>query len=234
MLLACFCQSAIQSGATSERQGTQAPEETLKPASSDSENSLVDQIATDIQAGAYAPGSWLKQIELQQRYKTSRPMIRLALDRLAQKRLIRHEPNRGYYVYEADGDEVRDLLDLRAMIECAAAKRIIRHGTGPECDHLEELAQNFEQLIDTGSILQQYEANLAFHQQLLSMSGNPQIAVIIDDLRHRIPSAPAGQWRTYQRVKQSSAEHFEMVAAIRNRDADALGDTIRRHIQQTP
>ncbi|WP_158091182.1 GntR family transcriptional regulator [Thalassospira mesophila] len=206
--------------------------ETLKPAHSDTEADLMDQIATDIQAGAYAPGSWLKQIELQQRYKTSRPMIRLALDRLAQKQLIRHELNRGYYVYEADGDEVRDLLDLRAMIECAAAARIIRHGTGPECELLQKMAQNFEDLIDTGSIVQQHEANQAFHHQLLSMSGNPQISATIDDLRHRIPSAPAGQWKTRQRVKQSSIEHFEMVTAVRNRDAKALEDAIRRHIMQ--
>jgi len=208
------------------------PVETLKPANNEAETDLLNQIATDIQAGAYAPGSWLKQIELQHRYKTSRPMIRVALDRLAQKQLIRHEPNRGYYVYEADDDEVRDLLDLRAMIECAAAPRIVRHGTGPECEILAQLAQNFEDLIDTGSIIEQHEANQAFHRQLLSMTGNPQIAATIAELRHRIPSAPAGQWKTRQRIKQSSIEHFEMVTAVRNRDADALEDAIRRHIMQ--
>jgi DNA-binding GntR family transcriptional regulator len=209
------------------------PVETLTPAHTNTETDLMDQIATDIQAGAYAPGSWLKQIELQQRYKTSRPMIRLALDRLAQKQLIRHELNRGYYVYEADNDEVRNLLEVRAMIECAAAARIVRHSTRPECDQLENMAQTFADLIDTGSIVQQHEANQIFHRQLLSMSGNPEIVATIDDLRRRIPSAPAGQWKARQRAKQSSIEHFEMVTAVRNRDAKALEDAIRRHIQQS-
>lgn len=194
---------------------------------------LVDRIAKDIQAGAFVPGSWLKQIELQRKYDTSRPMIRLALDRLAQKRMIRHVQNRGYYVHEADGDEILNLLDLRAMIECAATPRMVDHVDDAACDRLENLARIFDELIDTGSILEQYEANLAFHRALLETAGNPQLVTLIEDLRHRIPSAPAGQWQTRARVKKSSGEHFDMVTALRARDAKTLSDHIRTHILQT-
>lgn len=194
---------------------------------------LVERIAKDIQAGTFAPGSWLKQVELQRKYQASRPMIRLALDRLSQKRIIQHAQNRGYYVHEGDGDEVMELLDLRAMIECAAAHRIVANATEKHCDTLYALARDFDEKTETGSILEQYEANLIFHRELLSLSGNLQLVTLIEDLRHRIPSAPAGQWQTRARVKQSSAEHFQMVDAVSRRDANDLADVMRKHILQT-
>ncbi|MBN8933883.1 MAG: GntR family transcriptional regulator, partial [Rhizobium pusense] len=55
---------------------------------------VTDLILHDIQTGILAPGAWLKQIDLEQRYRCGRPEIRRALDRLAQKRIVEHVPNR--------------------------------------------------------------------------------------------------------------------------------------------
>ncbi|CAJ0999516.1 hypothetical protein SODG_001412 [Sodalis praecaptivus] len=64
---------------------------------------VTELILHDIQTGLLAPGAWLKQIDLEQRYRCGRPEVRRALDRLAQKRLVAHVPNRGYHVYRPDG-----------------------------------------------------------------------------------------------------------------------------------
>ena len=43
-------------------------------------NALVNSIAQDVQAGRFAPGMWLKQIDLQVRYGKSRSDVRRALE----------------------------------------------------------------------------------------------------------------------------------------------------------
>ena len=63
--------------------------------------------AQDILAGVLLPGTWLKQIDLERRYKCTRPEVRRALDRLAQKRLVEHVPNRGFRVSSFDRGSAR-------------------------------------------------------------------------------------------------------------------------------
>ena len=70
---------------------------------------LVNRIADRHPVGRVRPGTWLKQIDLETRYKCTRIDLRRALDQLVAKRLVEHVPNRGYHVYASD---------LRAMPSC--------------------------------------------------------------------------------------------------------------------
>jgi len=81
---------------------------------------VADHIARDVRSGAFVPGMWLKQIDLEQRYGCGRPEVRRALDYLAQKRLVQHVPNRGYHVFLPDGDRTAHILELRVILETAA------------------------------------------------------------------------------------------------------------------
>ena len=82
-------------------------------------------------------------------------------------------------------------------------------------------------------MLEQHDANLAFHLALLQMHPNREFGLLVTDLRGRVSAAPAGQWRSHRRVKQSSVEHFGMVDAVRRQDAAGFGALIRAHILQT-
>lgn len=55
---------------------------------------VTDLLLQDMLTDTLPAGSWLKQIDLEQRYDCTRPEIRRALDRLTQRRLVQHIPNR--------------------------------------------------------------------------------------------------------------------------------------------
>src|SRR5438874_7813296 len=101
---------------------------------------VADRIARDIQSGALAPGMWLKQIDLEQRYGCTRLEIRRALDRLAQRRLVEHIHNRGYHVFEPDGGETTDILEIRCILETAAVDSIVAKADAASVKRLAELA----------------------------------------------------------------------------------------------
>jgi DNA-binding GntR family transcriptional regulator len=194
---------------------------------------VADLIARDIQSGLFAAGTWLKQIDLERRYGRSRMDVRRALDRLVQKRLVAHLPNRGYRVHEEDGERAAQVRDIRLLLELAAADGVVERATPSDIDRLEALARKFDQLVLEGTVLEQYDANIAFHFELLRLNGNDELTALVTDLRGRISSAPASQWRTRRRVEQSSREHFAMVDAVAARDAGRLRALIRAHILQT-
>jgi DNA-binding GntR family transcriptional regulator len=197
-----------------------------------SEN-LVDLMARDIQAGVFAPGMWLKQIDLESRYGATRMDVRRALDQLALKRLVRHVPNRGYHVHALDDRQANEIRDVRIILETAAAESIVQNAKAADLADLTRLAQTFADLILTGSILEQYEANVAFHVRLLKLCSNQELVNIALDLRGRGPSAPATQWKTRARIEQSGREHFLMIDALKARDAAALRRILTAHIRQS-
>jgi DNA-binding GntR family transcriptional regulator len=193
---------------------------------------LADQIARDVRSGVFAPGMWLKQIDLEQRYGYGRPDVRRALDHLAQKRLIQHVPNRGYHVVLPDGEQTAHILELRVILETAAVDSILARATPAAIERIRDLAQRFDDAILNGTILDQYEANLAFHRELLGLCSNPELQNLVTELRSRTSSALAGQWSTRARVEQSSREHHAMIEALSSRDAPRLREIIALHIRQ--
>ncbi len=193
---------------------------------------VTDFILQDILAGVLLPGTWLKQIDLERRYKCTRPEVRRALDRLAQKRLVEHVPNRGYHVHEPDGRRAQEVSEIRIILETAIAATIVSNAVADEIAKLRKLADHFDLMVLNGTMLELYEANLAFHRQLLTLGGNLELVDLITEIRQRTSSAPVSQWRTRARVEQSGREHHQMIDAIAAGDVESLKALVRQHILQ--
>ena len=193
---------------------------------------VTDFILQDILAGVLLPGTWLKQIDLERRYKCTRPEVRRALDRLAQKRLVEHVPNRGYHVYEPDGRRAQEVSEIRIILETAIVATIVSNAAADEIAKLRKLADHFDLMVLNGTMLELYEANLAFHRQLLTLGGNIELVDLITEIRQRTSSAPVSQWRTRARVEQSGREHHQMIDAIAAGNVEKLKELVRQHILQ--
>jgi DNA-binding GntR family transcriptional regulator len=194
---------------------------------------LVNRIAVDIQSGMFGPGTWLKQIDLETRYKCTRINLRRALDQLVVKRLVQHVPNRGYHVYASDPRRHAELQDIRVALELRAAELIMASVTPADLRELQALAQRFDDLLLEGTVFEQYDANIAFHRRLLDNCTNRELASLIMEIRWRGPSAPLFEWKTRARMDQSSQEHFAMVEALKGRQLARLQKLISAHIRQT-
>ncbi|MGC1574593.1 MAG: GntR family transcriptional regulator [Beijerinckiaceae bacterium] len=195
---------------------------------------IAEMMAHDLQSGLFAPGQWLKQIDLEARYGAKRIEVRRALDRLVQRRLVQHLPNRGYHVYALDDQRAADIRDVRAILETAAVDGIVERATRHDIKKAQRLAMQFHELIDNGTLVELYDANLAFHRHLLELCPNKELVSIVNDLRSRLSSAPASQWQKRSRIDQSNLEHFEMVDALAAGERQRLKAIISAHIRQVP
>src|SRR5689334_7032492 len=115
---------------------------------------VTDLVLQDILAGVLLPGTWLKQIDLERRYNCTRPEVRRALDRLAQKRLVEHVPNRGYHVYEPDGRRAREVSEIRIILETAIAGTIIQNALPADIASLRRLVEHFDFMVLIGTMLE--------------------------------------------------------------------------------
>lgn len=191
---------------------------------------LIERIEDDIYLGHLAPGMWLKQIDLEQKYGSTRLALRTALDQIASRGLVVKIPNRGFYVPTFDDESLRLVRDARARIERSIAHDITVAITEPALGILHERAEEFAETVRSGTFEQQDKANFAFHAEILKFSPNQVICDMIWTLRRRIPLTVQRQDNTRERLELSSAQHFAMIDALRARDADAFEALITKHI----
>ncbi|RYE61154.1 MAG: GntR family transcriptional regulator [Hyphomicrobiales bacterium] len=193
---------------------------------------VTDLILHDILTGVLSAGSWLKQSDLERRYDCTRQEVRRALDRLALRRLVAHEPNRGYHVFTPDERQAGQISDIRIILETSVADRIVASATPDKVQNLRHLADRFDALIQTGTVLELYEANLAFHRDLLALCGNEELVDLVRDIRQRTSSAPVSQWNTRARIDKSSVEHHQMIDALVAGDVELFKQVTVLHIRQ--
>ena len=86
---------------------------------------VADDVRTRVLDGEFAPGTQLREADLVDQYQVARHCVRSALHQLSHEGLLRHQPNHGVFVPEAERDAVVDVLVARAAIEVEALRRVI-------------------------------------------------------------------------------------------------------------
>jgi len=191
---------------------------------------LANEIAQAIRLRAFRPGEWLRQIDLEERFQATRFDVRSALDELAVRKTIEHVPNRGYRVAEVDLKTYEEILATRIILERAAADGVIARIDDAAIARLDALAAQFSAAVTTGSRTEQSEINRAFHQFMYSFCGNAVLEEMIWGLRDRGRGSQITVWSSHELLQKSDREHFEMMAALKARDAERLAALIANHI----
>lgn len=197
------------------------------------ERTLSEKVIQDIFYGEFAAGTWLKQIELESRYRVSRATIRRALDELVARHYVEHVPNRGYRVIPHSQDRRAELREIRMVLEVHAAKKILQNAPDDAHDQLRLLAQLFEDAIQDGTVVDQIAANGDFHEYFYSLSPNRTLFEELMEMRRRAVVMVSSPWSSLREMRKASDEHFEIVDALERRDLASMRDAIKRHISRS-
>ena len=140
---------------------------------------LVDQvyesILTEITEGRLGLDSRLIQEELAETLGVSRQPVQQALLLLRSRGLLRDAPGRGLMVAPLDPAHVRNLLEVRAMLDGLASAEVAANVAKKEGPAY--LARG-RTAVKNRSIAQMTVADMEFHYFLYRLSGNPLIGEI--------------------------------------------------------
>jgi DNA-binding GntR family transcriptional regulator len=136
---------------------------------------VVNAIVSEIVDGDLPANSRLIQDELARAYGVSRQPVQQALLLLRERGLVREAPGRGLIVSPLDVDFVRNLYELRAMLDGLAARLAAERGdqrAGTEGPAYLEAGRD---AVKSGLLHEQIEADMRFHAFVNELSGNPLI-----------------------------------------------------------
>ncbi len=180
-----------------------------------------------ITSGRLPAEARIKQEQIAAELGVSRTPVREALHLLEQEGLVRLVPRRGALVQGFTAADVRELYELRELLEPAAAALATARATAAEREAVARLAALTERR--RGG----FEANRDFHRALCAPCGNGLIMRTLDSVwTHR---AAHGLF-TYQAwpagaVERMAAEHDEIARAFAAADAARVRALVHDHVR---
>lgn len=184
-------------------------------------------IALDLQ-----PGHRLNIDRLATELGISPTPLREALSRLTAEGLVRVEPYKGFFVAEMlDFEELRDLADLRALLESYAVERA-RERIGSVLEDMRSEVEVMDRLADArGTGLRPFNgADARFHAALISASGSPTLERTYDKINAHAQMARLFGGHGQLGARQANEEHKRIVAALSEGDFDKARQEVVDHI----
>lgn len=194
---------------------------------------VYEAIVSEITEGRLPPNSRLIQDELADAYGVSRQPVQQALLLLRNHGLVRDAARRGLVVAPLDVEFIRNLYEIRAVLEGLAARLAAERGPERARKAGPEIIENGRAAVQSGSLARQIAADMEFHSFLYELSGNPLIAETTAPHWHNLRRVMGEVLRDDEKIPgmlwDEHAAILDAVVARNGPQADRLG---REHISR--
>ena len=188
---------------------------------------IASTLETAITTGEIAPGSDLIQSDLAKRFDVSRIPVRDALRLLAAAGLVTITPNRGARVIQLTPDDVREIFDLRILLECDCLNRAIANMTATDIDGIEHVRKRS----DLDAVTEDWaDGDWSFHKALYAPAGRHRQLGIIETLRRTCRMHIAVYRSLPSRTPTWLKDHADLVKLCRNGETEAAVQVLQSHI----
>lgn len=198
-------------------------------------NQIYEELKRQIIDCWILPGQMVYANEIAENLKVSKVPVREAIKRLMQEGLIQSIPAIGHIVTPITLKNIRDLFELRRILEAGAVQRAAEVATDVQIDQVEKLVGTPYPLDSQESHIEWQRGNVKFHVAIAEISGNEKMVRHIRTVMEEM--SRISHMNVRMRVNNTSMikEHLEIVQALRRRDGkvavmkamDAIDETLR-------
>jgi len=163
----------------------------------------------------------------------SRTPIREAMTLLEQEGFVRTRPRRGIFVVRKTKREIVEMITVMAALESMAARLVAERASDAELAGLRRLMEAFQgdpNGSNGGERLAEYsDANIAFHQAIIRMSGCALLAEMTENLFIHMRAIRKITIHQDNRAARSIVDHMRIIEALERRDPDLAERLAREH-----
>lgn len=193
----------------------------------------LDRLSREILSGRTDPGERLVEEQLTRRLGISRAPLREALRLLAQQGLVEHIPRRGVRVATLSDDDVRELYEVRDVLERHAVAAI---RPGADLAGLEAALESMRKATEAGDRLAVADAHRRFHVEVVALGGNRQLGILYESVLVRLQLYMAVNLRREAEIAEPADgvhRHERLLAAVQAGDPTAIMAALGAHGART-
>lgn len=158
--------------------------------------------------------------------------IKNALAGLERDGFLISVPHRGYFVPTVDAGDMREIFELREVLDGIAARKVAAR---PDRDDvvgvLWDCFEEQSQAARDHDTVRYGEINVAFHRVLWQAARNARLARLADNLVGQLRLATGASARTPGRMECAMDEHRAIIEAVETGDATLAEDASRHHVR---
>jgi DNA-binding GntR family transcriptional regulator len=181
--------------------------------------------------GTYPAGLPLRQDALAAEFGTSRIPVREALVQLEAEGLVRILPHRGAVVSELSTGEIREVFELRALLEPRLLRQSAPRLTPEDFSALRTIVSDFDSALRTDHVGRWGELNTAFHMRLYEKAGRPRTLAFVSTLLREADRHTRLQLSFTGGRERAASEHEHLLALCEARDVREACRLLKAHIE---
>jgi DNA-binding GntR family transcriptional regulator len=189
----------------------------------------VDSLRWLIVAGELRPGQRVNQEEVAAQVGLSVAPVREALRVLEQEGQVTYRPRRGYFVTQLRIDDLREIYELRELLEARAARHALPTLDDDARARIALAAQECAAAARAGDVAAELAANRRFHFAILDAPDQPHVMRVIRLLWDSTEAYRAMYYNSPEERGASLEAHDRILEAVAARDADRLVRELDAH-----
>ena len=189
----------------------------------------IKQAIMDADIYAHREELRLDERQLSQALGVSRTPIREAMTLLEQEGFLRTEPRRGIFIVRKTKKQIIEMIEMWAAIESMAARLATINASDEDIAGLRRLFDEFRNSTPAEHIHEYSDANIAFHQAIIRLSGSHLMGKTIDDVLIHVRAIRRMTISQRDRASRSIKDHMKIIEALEARDTELAERLVRQH-----
>jgi len=186
-------------------------------------------------SGKLRPGERLFAGKLARQLGVSSMLVRDALSRLEARNFITSQPNRGVVVNELSVENLREIFEIRLLLENRALRAAAKLRTKESLDRLNRIQERYNRAVLDCDPGQMMSLNQAFHFTIYDQARMPILLTVIKDMWLRISPYYHVMYRqtVLRDPRRGLRTHPKILEGLRRRDGDAACYWLSREINNS-
>lgn len=176
-------------------------------------------------------GTRLVEAKISKELGVSITPIRSAFSDLSVQGLLTVLPYRGTFVKIITKEYVRDVFDLREVLEVKAAELGFHELCDEDVQYLDDLIVQSDFAMKRDDVYTSIQCDVSFHEKLFTLSNNDLLMQMWYTIKHRIEYIQSYSKPATQSVL--SIRHGPMMESIRKRDLNGYIEALREHLHSS-
>lgn len=194
-------------------------------------SAVVERIREKILSGELREGEQLRQDAIAAEFQISRIPVREALSHLAAEGLITLVANRGAVVSALSPEEIAELFETRAVLECYMLRQAIPNFTEEDFRRAEDILRQFEHSLEKDSETKSWgQWNWQFHSTLYAPAHRPVMLSFLKTLNHNCDRYTRLHLVFTRNLHLAGEAHRKLLATCQTRDPEVAVAALWKHI----
>lgn len=194
---------------------------------------VAERLREKILNGELNEGQQLRQDNIAAEFQVSRIPVREAFLRLEAEGLVTVVANRGAVVSSLSPEEIQELFEIRAVLECHILRQAVPNLTKSDFQAAEKILKEYEEAVEQEFEIATWgELNWRFHSTLYEPAKRPMLMTLLKTLNSNCDRYTRLHLLVTRNLHRAGKAHRVLLTVCKTYDADQACEVLWQHIME--